>query len=85
MQELTFPCPDAGRLIKVFHDKLPHTVPWHIAGVQYVIEASGMFTCLEKSSVGFRYFFTLLIININMNKEIRFDPFRSDEKVFLIV
>ncbi|KAJ8714942.1 hypothetical protein PYW08_004923 [Mythimna loreyi] len=39
-----------GRLIKVFRDKLPHTVPWQMAGVQYVIEASGMFTCLEKSS-----------------------------------
>ncbi|KAJ8712205.1 hypothetical protein PYW07_005047 [Mythimna separata] len=39
-----------GRLIKVFRDKLPHTVPWQVAGVQYVIEASGMFTCLDKSS-----------------------------------
>lgn len=37
--------------IKVFHDKLPQNVPWHTAGVQYVVEASGMFTNLEKASV----------------------------------
>ncbi|XP_049876214.1 uncharacterized protein LOC126373900 [Pectinophora gossypiella] len=37
--------------VKVFQEKLPSNVPWHTAGVQYVIEASGMFTSLEKASV----------------------------------
>ncbi|XP_063829208.1 uncharacterized protein LOC135078609 [Ostrinia nubilalis] len=36
--------------IKIFHEKLPTSVPWQTAGVQYVIEASGMFTTLEKAS-----------------------------------
>ncbi|CAB3253168.1 unnamed protein product [Arctia plantaginis] len=39
-----------GHKIKVFQEKFPPDVPWHRAGVQYVIEASGMFTCLEKAS-----------------------------------
>ncbi|CAH0694519.1 unnamed protein product [Spodoptera exigua] len=38
------------QLVKVFREKLPPSVPWHTAGVQYVIEASGMFTSLEKAS-----------------------------------
>ncbi|KAF9424579.1 hypothetical protein HW555_000390 [Spodoptera exigua] len=38
------------QLVKVFREKLPSSVPWHTAGVQYVIEASGMFTSLEKAS-----------------------------------
>ncbi|XP_026736717.1 glyceraldehyde-3-phosphate dehydrogenase-like [Trichoplusia ni] len=38
------------RTIKVFREKLPPSVPWQAAGVQYVIEASGMFTCLQKAS-----------------------------------
>lgn len=37
--------------IKVYHEKLPQSVPWHTTGVQYVVEASGMFTNLEKASV----------------------------------
>ncbi|KAL0821615.1 hypothetical protein ABMA28_005062 [Loxostege sticticalis] len=36
--------------IKIFHEKLPPSVPWQTAGVQYVIEASGMFTTLERAS-----------------------------------
>ncbi|KAH9633891.1 hypothetical protein HF086_002922 [Spodoptera exigua] len=39
-----------NQLVKVFREKLPPSVPWHTAGVQYVIEASGMFTSLEKAS-----------------------------------
>ncbi|XP_030029326.1 uncharacterized protein LOC115446690 [Manduca sexta] len=38
------------RTVKIFHEKMPSSVPWQTAGVQYVIEASGMFTTLEKAS-----------------------------------
>ncbi|KAM3965883.1 uncharacterized protein ACR2FA_000216 [Aphomia sociella] len=38
------------QIVKVFHEKLPSSIPWQSAGVQYVIEASGMFTNLEKAS-----------------------------------
>ncbi|KAJ0174750.1 hypothetical protein K1T71_009858 [Dendrolimus kikuchii] len=36
--------------IKIFHEKLPSNIPWQAAGVEYVVEASGMFTSLEKAS-----------------------------------
>ncbi|XP_039756657.1 uncharacterized protein LOC120631241 [Pararge aegeria] len=36
--------------IKVFCEKLPSNIPWQSADVQYVVEASGMFTNLEKAS-----------------------------------
>ncbi|XP_034834950.1 uncharacterized protein [Maniola hyperantus] len=36
--------------IKVFSEKLPSSIPWQSADVQYVVEASGMFTNLEKAS-----------------------------------
>ncbi|XP_063537515.1 uncharacterized protein LOC134746870 [Cydia strobilella] len=36
--------------VKVFHHKAPADIPWHEAGVQYVVEASGMFTSVEKAS-----------------------------------
>ncbi|XP_046969645.1 uncharacterized protein LOC124536990 [Vanessa cardui] len=36
--------------IKVFHEKLPSNIPWQAAGVEYVVEASGMFTNHEKAS-----------------------------------
>ncbi|XP_064073649.1 protein PFC0760c-like [Vanessa tameamea] len=39
-----------GTKIKVFHEKLPSNIPWQTAGVQYVVEASGMFTNCEKAS-----------------------------------
>lgn len=53
------------RLIKVFREKFPPSVPWQTVGVQYVIEASGMFTSLEKASVGYLITYPLLIkINI---------------------
>ncbi|XP_061719438.1 uncharacterized protein LOC133526729 [Cydia pomonella] len=39
-----------GQSIKVFHHKAPADIPWHEAGVQYVVEASGMFTSVEKAS-----------------------------------
>ncbi|PZC76433.1 hypothetical protein B5X24_HaOG204672 [Helicoverpa armigera] len=39
-----------GFIVRVFREKLPHSVPWQAAGVQYVIEASGMFTSLDKAS-----------------------------------
>ncbi|XP_068618044.1 uncharacterized protein [Battus philenor] len=39
-----------GNIIKVFRAKQPSTVPWDVAGVQYVIESSGMFTSYEKAA-----------------------------------
>ncbi|CAH2984003.1 unnamed protein product [Chilo suppressalis] len=36
--------------IKIFHEKLPANIPWHAAGVHYVVESSGMFTTMEKAS-----------------------------------
>ncbi|XP_073961976.1 uncharacterized protein [Choristoneura fumiferana] len=36
--------------IMVFHQKAPCDIPWQKADVQYVIEASGMFTNMEKAS-----------------------------------
>ncbi|XP_045500289.1 uncharacterized protein LOC123697789 isoform X1 [Colias croceus] len=39
-----------GKKIMVFHEKLPVNIPWSSIGAQYVIEASGMFTNLEKAS-----------------------------------
>ncbi|XP_013200998.2 uncharacterized protein LOC106143451 isoform X2 [Amyelois transitella] len=36
--------------IKIFHEKLPANVPWQSAEVQYVVEASGIFTSLQKAS-----------------------------------
>ncbi|XP_063365886.1 uncharacterized protein LOC134654353 [Cydia amplana] len=36
--------------VKVFHHKAPADIPWHEAGVQYVVEASGMYTSVEKAS-----------------------------------
>ncbi|XP_013140955.1 PREDICTED: uncharacterized protein LOC106105225 isoform X2 [Papilio polytes] len=39
-----------GNLVKIFRAKQPCDVPWNTAGVQYVIESSGMFTNLEKAA-----------------------------------
>ncbi|XP_045451638.1 uncharacterized protein LOC123660625 [Melitaea cinxia] len=39
-----------GNKIQVFHEKIPSNIPWQAAGVQYVVEASGMFANLEKAS-----------------------------------
>ncbi|XP_038222435.1 uncharacterized protein LOC119840018 [Zerene cesonia] len=39
-----------GKKIRVFHEKLPVNIPWSSVGTQYVVEASGMFTNLEKAS-----------------------------------
>ncbi|CAK1555877.1 unnamed protein product [Leptosia nina] len=39
-----------GKLVKVLHEKFPANIPWFSVGVQYVIEASGMFTTIEKAS-----------------------------------
>ncbi|KAI5637550.1 glyceraldehyde 3-phosphate dehydrogenase, NAD binding domain-containing protein [Phthorimaea operculella] len=36
--------------IKVFHEKFPTGIPWQDAGVEYVVEASGMFTSMDKAS-----------------------------------
>ncbi|XP_045523047.1 uncharacterized protein LOC123713433 isoform X2 [Pieris brassicae] len=39
-----------GTKIKILHEKLPVNIPWDSVEVQYVIEASGMFTSVEKAS-----------------------------------
>ncbi|CAG9788611.1 unnamed protein product [Diatraea saccharalis] len=41
---------EVEKRIKIFHEKVPANIPWQTAGVHYVIEASGMFTTLEKAS-----------------------------------
>ncbi|XP_041981793.1 uncharacterized protein LOC121735174 [Aricia agestis] len=39
-----------GKKIKVFHEKYPSSIPWHTLGVEYVVEASGMFSNMDKAS-----------------------------------
>ncbi|KAG7312265.1 hypothetical protein JYU34_001737 [Plutella xylostella] len=38
-----------GKKIKVYHEKLPVTIPWADTGTKYVVEASGLFTTLERA------------------------------------
>lgn len=42
-----------GKVIKVFNFKDPHEIPWKEAGVEYVVESSGVFTTTEKASAHF--------------------------------
>ncbi|MEG2348526.1 MAG: type I glyceraldehyde-3-phosphate dehydrogenase [Clostridia bacterium] len=39
-----------GKTIKVFNFKDPNEIPWAEAGVEYVVESSGVFTTTEKAS-----------------------------------
>lgn len=39
-----------GKTIRIFSQKDPETLPWKDLGVQYVIEATGMFNTKEKAS-----------------------------------
>ncbi|XP_072945020.1 uncharacterized protein [Epargyreus clarus] len=39
-----------GHKIAIFREKVPTNIPWQVADVQYVVEASGTFTNLEKAS-----------------------------------
>ena len=38
-----------GHKIKVFTEKDPHAIPWGKVGAEYVVEAIGVFTTIEKS------------------------------------
>ena len=38
-----------GKTIKVFNYKDPAEIPWKDAGVEYVVESSGVFTTTEKA------------------------------------
>lgn len=42
-----------GKTIKVFNCKDPNEIPWKEAGVEYVVESSGVFTTTEKASAHF--------------------------------
>ena len=42
-----------GKTIKVFNFKDPNEIPWAEAGVEYVVESSGVFTTTEKASAHF--------------------------------
>ncbi len=42
-----------GKTIKVFNFKDPNDIPWAEAGVEYVVESSGVFTTTEKASAHF--------------------------------
>lgn len=42
-----------GKLVKVFNCKDPNEIPWKEAGVEYVVESSGVFTTTEKASAHF--------------------------------
>ena len=42
-----------GKTIKVYNFQDPHDIPWAEAGVEYVVESSGVFTTTEKASAHF--------------------------------
>ncbi len=42
-----------GKEIKVFNCKDPNEIPWKDAGVEYVVESSGVFTTMEKAAAHF--------------------------------
>jgi len=42
-----------GKVVKVFNCKDPNEIPWAEAGVEYVVESSGVFTTTEKASAHF--------------------------------
>ncbi len=42
-----------GKAIKVFNCKDPNEIPWKDAGVEYVVESSGVFTTIEKAAAHF--------------------------------
>ena len=42
-----------GKTVKVYNFKDPNEIPWKDAGVDYVVESSGVFTTTEKASAHF--------------------------------
>lgn len=42
-----------GKTVKVYNFKDPNEIPWKEAGVEYVVESSGVFTTTEKASAHF--------------------------------
>ncbi|MBQ8379669.1 MAG: type I glyceraldehyde-3-phosphate dehydrogenase [Clostridia bacterium] len=42
-----------GKTVKVYNFKDPNEIPWSESGVEYVVEASGVFTTTEKASAHF--------------------------------
>ncbi len=42
-----------GKTVKVYNCKEPSEIPWKEAGVEYVVESSGVFTTTEKASAHF--------------------------------
>ncbi|XP_071439352.1 glyceraldehyde-3-phosphate dehydrogenase-like [Hetaerina americana] len=43
-----------GMVIKVFMERDPKNIPWGSAGVEYVVESTGVFTTIEKASGHFQ-------------------------------
>jgi glyceraldehyde-3-phosphate dehydrogenase/erythrose-4-phosphate dehydrogenase len=51
-------CPShLGQKITVFSERDPRTIPWGKAGAEYIVESTGVFTTIEKASVGITGFF----------------------------
>ena len=40
----------AGRMIAVFSEKDPASIPWASAGAEYVVESTGVFTTQDKAA-----------------------------------
>lgn len=39
-----------GKIIKMYHERDPSTIPWKDTNVEYVVESTGVFTTKEKAS-----------------------------------
>lgn len=45
-----------GQKIAVFSERDPKAIPWGKSGAEYVVESTGVFTTIEKASVGIMSF-----------------------------
>lgn len=39
-----------GKTIKMYQERDPANIPWAVAGAEYVVESTGVFTTVEKAS-----------------------------------
>lgn len=42
-----------GKIIKVFNEMKPESIPWGSAGAEYIVESTGVFTTLDKAKAHF--------------------------------